>query len=108
MSTIPEHFENVTAVTRANVYFDGKVVSHTILFADGSKKTLGLIFPGEYSFETATPECMSVTAGVCRVRLSDEDAWTTHNEGQSFDVPSNSEFEIAVDEGVCQYICSYC
>ncbi len=52
MTSIPTEFQNVTAVTRANVYFDGKVVSHTILFPDGAKKTLGLIYPGQFHFGT--------------------------------------------------------
>ena len=55
---VPEKFENVTAVCKANVYFDGKVVSHTLVFADDSKKTLGLIYPGEFHFNTGAPERM--------------------------------------------------
>ncbi|MFA7235570.1 MAG: pyrimidine/purine nucleoside phosphorylase [Phycisphaeraceae bacterium] len=52
---MPTEFTNVTAVAKANVYFDGKVVSHTLKFADGSKKTLGLIHPGSFHFNTAGP-----------------------------------------------------
>ena len=59
------NFENVTAVAKANVYFDGKVVSHSILFGDGSKKTLGLIYPGEYHFGTDAAEEMAITDGAC-------------------------------------------
>ena len=67
-SPVPERFENVTAVCKANVYFDGKVVSHTLLCADGTKKTLGLIFPGSYKFDTGAPERMEVVAGECRLK----------------------------------------
>ena len=49
-------FSNVTVDAKANVYFDGKVVSHSVHFTDGSKKTLGLIYPGEYHFGTAAAE----------------------------------------------------
>lgn len=103
----PEQFENVTAVTLANVYFDGKVVSHTLVFADGSKKTLGVIFPGSFSFNTGAPERMDITAGSCTVRLKGESSFKTFAAGSSFDVPGNSSFEIAVDSGVAQYVCSF-
>ena len=49
-------FDNVSVVKKANVYFDGKVVSHTVLFADGAKKTIGLIYPGSFTFNTGAPE----------------------------------------------------
>lgn len=105
--TAPSEFPSVTAVTLANVYFDGKVVSHTLLFADGSKKTLGLIFPGSFSFDTGAPERMDITAGTCTVRLSGESAFKTYGAGTSFDVPGSSSFEIAVESGVAQYVCSF-
>jgi len=107
VSNIPEQFENVTAVCKANVYFEGKVVSHTLLFADGSKKTLGLIYPGSYTFNTGAPERMEVVAGVCRVKVAGQDAWTDYAAGTYFDVPGNSAFDIAVDSGVMEYICSF-
>ncbi len=103
----PAQFEAVTAVTLANVYFDGKVVSHTIVFADGSKKTLGLIFPGSFSFNTGVAERMEITAGSCTVRLKGESAFKTFAAGTYFDVPANSSFEIAVESGVAQYVCSF-
>lgn len=100
-------FSNVTVLCKANVYFDGGVVSHTLLFPDGSKKTLGLIRPGVYVFNTDSPERMELTAGACRVKLSGGADWTLYSEGQAFDVPGDSRFEITVDEGLCQYICSF-
>lgn len=68
----PESFRGVEVVTKANVYFEGKVVSHTVRFSDGSKKTLGLIYPGEYHFGTDAPERMQIVAGACRVRIDGE------------------------------------
>ena len=100
-------FPSVTAVAKANVYFDGKVVSHTILFPDAGKKTLGLIYPGSYHFGTAAAERMEITDGTCRVILDGSDQETTHAAGQHFDVPANSGFTIAVDSGICQYVCSF-
>jgi uncharacterized protein YaiE (UPF0345 family) len=103
----PEKFDNVSAAVKANVYFDGKVVSHTLHFADGSKKTLGLIYPGTFKFDTGAPERMQITAGSCRVKLAGEKAFKSYPAGSSFDVPGKSAFEIAVDDGIAQYICSF-
>jgi uncharacterized protein YaiE (UPF0345 family) len=100
-------FENVTAVAKANVYFDGKVVSHTVLFADGSKKTLGLIYPGEFHFGTDAPERMDVTAGNCRVRLDGTSEWRDYGPGTFFRVPGKSGFDIAVSAGIAEYVCSF-
>ena len=97
----------VTAVAKANVYFDGKVVSHAIGFADGSKKTLGLIFPGEYHFNTEAPERMQIVAGNCRVLLDGGGEWKGHGPGEAFEVPGKSGFKITVEEGICEYVCSF-
>ena len=100
-------FENVTVSCKANLYFDGKVISYAIDFEDGTKKTFGLIFPGEYSFDTATAEVMEIHAGTCRAKLPDSDTWETFEAGTQFSVPANANFKIAVDEGPAEYICSY-
>src|SRR5712672_1018316 len=107
MSTIEKEFNGVTAVTKANVYFDGKVVSHTILFADDSKKTLGLIYPGKFHFGTDKAERMEITAGSCRVKIDGSSQETTYNAGQYFDVQAKSGFDIEVAGDICEYICSF-
>ncbi|MBI5383499.1 MAG: pyrimidine/purine nucleoside phosphorylase [Verrucomicrobia bacterium] len=107
MATIPTEFRGVTALTKANVYFDGKVVSHSLLFADGSKKTLGLIYPGQYHFGTEKAERMELTAGACVVKLDGQSVTTTYTAGQTFDVPAKSGFDIEVTSGLCEYICSF-
>ena len=107
MSGAPAQFDNVTVVTKANVYFDGKVVSHTILFKDGKKKTLGLIYPGTFTFETGVPELMEITAGACRVKPKGAAQWPPYGPGMSFQVPGKSAFEIAVEQGPAEYVCSY-
>ena len=104
---IPTEFKNVTAVAKANVYFDAKVVSHTILFADGSKKTLGLIYPGKYHFGTDKAERMEIIAGNCRVILSGHPGNKAYAAGEFFDVPAKSGFDIEVADGLCEYICSF-
>jgi len=102
----PVQFENVTAVCKANVYFEGKVVSHTVLFADGSKKTLGLIYPGCFTFNTGAPERMEIIAGACRVKIAGQGQSASYQAGTYFDVPGNSSFEIAVDN-ITEYVCSF-
>jgi len=103
----PERFENVTAVAKANVYFDGKVVSHSILLADGSRKTLGLIYPGSFHFGTDAAERMEIVAGTCLVKVDGAATATPFAAGQSFTVPARSGFDIEVREGICEYVCSF-
>lgn len=107
MSSLPTQFDGVSVLTKANVYFDGNVVSHTVLFADQSKKTLGLIRPGSYFFGTAAAERMEIVAGSCQVTLKDQTEVKTYGAGTHFDVPANSGFTIEVSSGLCEYICSF-
>ena len=100
-------FQHVTAVAKANVYFDGKVVSHTLLFPDGSKKTLGLIYPGKFHFGTEKAERMEIVAGHCSVKLDGHTAIPTYGAGAQFEVPAKSGFDIEVKQGICEYICSF-
>ena len=101
-----DQFDNVTVVKKANLYFDGKVTSRTVLFADGSKKTLGIMLPGEYEFGTADQELMEILAGKLEVLLPGETGWRTFVAGDSFEVPANSKFQLKVLE-VADYCCSY-
>src|ERR1051326_1494921 len=107
MSTIPSEFPNVTAVTKANIYFGGKVVSHSVLFPDGSRKTLGLIYPGKFHFGTDQAERMEIVAGACAVELDGGGLAGDYVAGHMFEVPSKSGFDIEVKSGICQYICSF-
>ncbi|QYM79049.1 pyrimidine/purine nucleoside phosphorylase [Horticoccus luteus] len=107
MSSLPTQFSDVTVVTKANLYFDGKVVSHTLLFADGSKKTLGLVFPGSFHFKTGAPERMEIVAGTCSVLLDGASTAQSYAAGQHFDVAGNAGFTITVATGVAEYICSF-
>ena len=104
---IPVQFESVTAVAKANVYFDGKVVSHSLLFADGSKKTLGLIYPGKFHFGTDKAELMQIVAGACSVKVNGESETRSYLTGAEFTVPGNGGFDIEVTGGICEYICSF-
>jgi purine/pyrimidine-nucleoside phosphorylase len=107
MSNIPTEFRGVTVVPKANVYFEGKVISHTVLFPDGSKKTIGLIHPGRFHFGTDKAERMEIVAGQCAVKVDGQSATTVWMAGQVFEVPAKSGFEIEVASGLCEYICSF-
>ena len=100
-------FSNVTAIAKANVYFDGRVVSHTILLPGGEKKTLGLIYPGTFHFATGKAERMEITAGACRVKIDGESGMRDFGAGTHFDVPASSGFDIEIADGICEYVCSF-
>jgi uncharacterized protein YaiE (UPF0345 family) len=99
-------FKNVTVVKEANFYFEGKVSSRTVFFEDGSKKTLGVMLPGEYEFGTAEKEIMEILAGDLEVLLPGTEAWTVYAGGDSFEVPANAKFSLKV-KSATDYCCSY-
>ena len=101
-----DRFEKVTVIKKANVYFDGRVTSRTVVFDDGTKKTLGIMLPGEYEFGTADKELMELLGGSMKVMLPGADTWETFSEGQSFEVAANSKFRLIVEEPA-DYCCSY-
>ncbi len=100
-------FNNVSVVSKANVYFDGKCVSHSLTLADGSKKSVGVILPSTLTFNTGAPEIMETVAGSCRVKLAGESEWKVYGAGQSFCVPGNSSFEIEVAGEPYHYVCHF-
>jgi uncharacterized protein YaiE (UPF0345 family) len=104
---IPSEFTGVTVRTRANVYFDGGVVSHTVLLPNGTRKTLGLIRPGSYHFGTEAAERMEIVAGACAVKVEGAAAPVAYSAGAVFEIPARSGFEIRVDTGLCEYICTF-
>ena len=99
-------FDNVSVKKKANVYFDGKCVSHTVLLPNGTRSTIGVIFPSSLTFNTAAPELMEISLGVCKVRLAGETEWKTYGAGEKFTVPGNSSFDIEVLETL-DYVCHF-
>ncbi|MEN4045638.1 MULTISPECIES: pyrimidine/purine nucleoside phosphorylase [Sulfurimonas] len=98
-------FENVNIVKEANIYYDGKVTSRTVEFPDGSIKSLGIMLPGEYTFNTAEKEIMEIMSGDVEVKLPGEE-WRTLLVPEIFTVPADSSFEIKI-KSVTDYCCSY-
>jgi uncharacterized protein YaiE (UPF0345 family) len=99
-------FKNVTVVKKANIYFGGNVVSRSVFFADGSKKTLGVMQPGEYEFSTGVAEVMEILSGELEWRLKGESIWKKVVGGESFDVPADSVFLMKIPV-VTDYCCSF-
>ncbi len=99
-------FDNISVVKQANIYFDGRCVSHTVLFPDGSRKTVGVIFPGSLTFNTGAPETMEINAGRCRVKVAGERDWKTYGAGEKFSVPGDTSFAIETLETL-DYVCHF-
>ena len=99
-------FDKVSVVKKGNVFFDGKCVSHSVLFADGTRKTVGVILPSTLTFNVGAPEVMEITDGTCRVKLGNEAEFKTYAAGSQFSVPANSSFIIEAKE-VVNYVCSF-
>jgi purine/pyrimidine-nucleoside phosphorylase len=99
-------FKNVTVVKKANVYFGGNVTSRTVLFGDGSKKTLGIMLPGTYAFETSEKEVMEILAGELEILLPGSSSWRAVKAGERFEVPAKSKFNLNI-KTITDYCCSY-
>ena len=101
--------DGVSVNTQANVYFDGKCVSHGLTLADGTKLSVGVILPATLTFNTGAPEIMECVGGSCDYQLDGSDVWVTSAEGEKFSVPGNAKFQIRVTEGFAayHYICHF-
>ncbi|MFZ9151872.1 MAG: pyrimidine/purine nucleoside phosphorylase [Burkholderiales bacterium] len=99
-------FDNVSVIQKANVYFDGKCVSHTVILAGGVRKSVGVILPSTLTFNTDAPERMEIVAGSCRYMLAGAADWKTVKAGESFDVPGKSSFQIEQTEPL-HYVCHF-
>ena len=99
-------FESVAVKKAANIYFDGNVTSRSVEFPDGSLKTLGVMLPGEYEFNTGKPELMEIQSGQLSWCPAGSTQWQSVSGGQSFHVAGNSSFKLKVTQ-VTDYICSF-
>ena len=101
-----EQIAVATVTTQANVYFDGKCVSHSVTLADGTRKSVGVVLPAHLTFNTGAPEIMECVAGDCEYKLAGSNEWRKSGPGQKFSVPGNSSFEIRVAQAY-HYICHF-
>ena len=108
--TRDEKFTGVTVHTKGNIYFEGRVISHTVILPDGERKTVGVILPGSYHFGTQQAERMEIIEGNAEVVLDGHEKKSYHAAGKEshvFDVPANSGFTITVSGEPSHYICSF-
>ena len=101
-----EKIDSVSVTTKANVYFDGKCVSHNLTYPDGTKKSVGVVLASELTFGTAAAEIMECVGGSCEYKLAGSDQWVKSGPGEKFSIPANSKFDIRVAEAY-HYICHY-
>ena len=99
-------FKNITVEKKANIYFEGKVISRKIIFSDGSIKTLGVMLPGEHEFKTNSKELMEITSGKLEYQLLNNTDWITITDGMNFSIPNNSSFKVKIRQ-IVDYCCSY-
>jgi uncharacterized protein YaiE (UPF0345 family) len=99
-------FTNVSIVKQANIYYEGQVTSRAVLFPDGTKKTLGIMMPGEYEFGTELKEIMEILGGELRVLLPGASEWIEISGSAEFEVPANSSFKLEISK-ITDYCCSY-
>ena len=101
-----EKIDGACVTTQANVYFDGKCVSHSVTLADGTKKSVGVVLPAHLTFNTGAPEIMECVAGGCEYKLAGSDQWRKSGPGEKFSVPGNSSFDIETLETL-DYVCHF-
>ena len=101
-----DKYENVHVDKLANIYFNGNVISRNIFLKDGSRKTLGVMLPGEYEFTTDVRELMEITSGKLNLKIQNDIEWTMIKDGMDFNIPKNSSFKVEVLE-IVNYTCSY-
>ena len=95
-----------TVSTQANVYFDGKCVSHSLTLPDGTKKSVGVVLQATLTFNTGAAEIMECVAGGCEYLLAGTTEWKKSGPGDKFSIPANSSFDIRVNQ-VYHYICHF-
>ncbi|MBA1366105.1 pyrimidine/purine nucleoside phosphorylase [Burkholderia gladioli] len=101
-----KQYDKVSVLKTANIHFGGKCVSRLVMFPDGSRATLGVIFPSVLSFDVKRRETMEIIAGECRVKLAGSEEWRIYTADERFTVPAESSFEIEVKE-MLEYVCHY-
>ena len=101
-----DKYKDVNVDKIANIYFEGNVISRNIFLKDGSRKTLGVMLPGNYEFSTETRELMEIMSGKLNLKLQNDEDWKSIKDGMNFNIPKNSSFKVEVLELV-NYICSY-
>jgi uncharacterized protein YaiE (UPF0345 family) len=90
---------------KVNEYFDGNVKS--IAFKTATlPATVGVMAPGDYVFNTADKEAVTVISGAMTIKLPGETGPRTIQAGESFNVAANCAFDVSIDSDTA-YLCLY-
>lgn len=90
---------------KVNEYFDGNVKS--IAFnTETLPATVGVMAPGDYVFNTADKEAVTIISGAMSIKLAGETGTRTFRSGESFNVPANSSFDVCIESDTA-YLCLY-
>lgn len=92
-------------MVEVNEYFDGKVKS-LVVNSGNNRKTVGVMQPGEYEFNTQAKETMTVVAGELSVFFPEYGEWEDFGAGASFEVPARSKFKVKLAQDAA-YLCEY-
>ena len=88
-----------------NEYFDGNVKS--IAFkTETLPATVGVMAPGEYVFNTADKEEVTIISGALTIKRAEDSEKQTFNAGESFKVTANAAFDVKVTTETA-YLCLY-
>ncbi len=88
-----------------NEYFDGNVKS--IAFkTETLPATVGVMAPGEYVFNTADKEQVTIINGALTIKRPDDSEAKTFNAGEVFKVSANCAFDVKVATETA-YLCLY-
>lgn len=90
---------------KVNEYFEGRVKS--IAFNTPTlPATVGVMVPGEYTFNTAAKEAVTIVSGSMEIQQPDSDSWHTYQPGDTFYVAADSAFKLKISEDTA-YLCLY-
>ena len=98
-------FNNVSIAKAANILFEGNITSRTIVLEDNSRKTLGIMLPGEYELNTVHKEVMDIQRGTLEIMLPAQD-WVKYDGPASFEIQANFKFKLRV-HSLVDYCCSF-
>ena len=92
-----DRFQNVEVEAEALVIADNRIIVRSVIEADGSRKGLVVLLPGEFSFRLGSPEKTTMVDGELMARLGESDTFRKYMEGDSFVAPKDGLFAMSVE-----------
>lgn len=89
-----------------NEYYEGQVRSLEFMNAQGNF-TVGVMEPGEWTFDAPVLEWMRLLRGTWDVQQpAGTGEWKTYSEDEEFEVPGGTDFTVRVTDTIV-YLCPY-